>query len=330
VEEKVNKQDSHISIVVPVYNEEKVIGAFLDELFGVMTAGVYSFEVILVDDGSTDNTVHIIKEFGFRYAPIKLISLTRNFGHQYALWAGIEKATGDAVIMMDADLQHPPTLIPELIEKWRSGARVVQTVRNNRGITLFKRVSSKLFYFFLNLFSDFRLSPSTADFCLIDKTVVKELLKFQESDVFLRGLIPWLGMETAFIKFNVSPRFGGKSKYSFFKMVKLAMTGVTTLSTLPLRFTTISGFIISFLSFYFGMEAIYVKVFTNKAVSGWASLMVGIFFIGGLSMIFMGILGEYIAKVFIEVKKRPRYVIKEICDFKDRKIEERDLCEIKK
>lgn len=309
------RKDHIISIVIPVYNEEQIIKKFSDRLFEELSKIESSFEAIFVDDGSSDGTVNIIKKLQKEYASVKLVSFTRNFGHQHALWAGIERVTGSAVIMMDSDLQHPPSLIPKLIEQWRSGSLVVQTIRKDTKIPFFKKISSRLFYFFLNLFSDVKLSPSAADFRLIDRVVVAELLKFKEADVFLRGLIPWLGFRTTYLEFNSESRIAGKSKYSIFKMVKLALTGITSLSTLPLKFATMTGFVISLLSFYVGIDAIYARLTTDQAVPGWTSVMVGVFFIGGLSMIFMGILGEYLGKIFREVKRRPKYIIREALGF---------------
>jgi len=312
------RKDNTISVVIPVYNEEQVIEKFSDRLFEELARIEIPFEVIFVDDGSSDHTIQKIKELQTKHEIIKLLAFTRNFGHQYALWAGVERATGSAVIMMDSDLQHPPSVIPKLIEQWRSGSLVVQTIRKDTNITFFKKVSSKLFYFLLNLFSDIKLNPATADFRLLDRVVVTELLKFKEADVFLRGLIPWLGFRTAYLEFNSESRIAGESKYSLLKMVKLALTGITSLSTLPLKFATIAGFVISLLSFYVGIDAIYARLTTDQAVPGWTSVMVGVFFIGGLSMIFMGILGEYLGKIFREVKRRPKYIVREALGFDDK------------
>ncbi len=312
------RKDNKISIVIPVYNEEQVIEKFSNRLFEELSSIESSFEVIFVDDGSFDHTIQKIKELQTKYHIIKLLAFTRNFGHQHALWAGIERATGSAVIMMDSDLQHPPSIIPKLIEKWHAGSLVVQTIRKDTKIPIFKNISSKLFYLFINVFSDVKLSPAAADFRLIDSVVVKELLKFKETDVFLRGLIPWLSFKTSYLEFESERRIAGKSKYSFFKMVKLALTGITSLSTIPLKFATLAGFIISLMSFYVGIDAIYARLTTDQAVPGWTSVMVGVFFIGGLSMIFMGILGEYLGKIFREVKRRPKYIVREALGFDDK------------
>jgi len=310
------KQDNcYLSIIAPVFNEDSVIAVFVDELYKQLSKLESSYEVVLVDDGSSDGSVNTIKKLQTKYPFLKLISFTRNFGHQHALWAGIERAIGSAVIMMDSDLQHPPSIIPMLVERWKSGSIVVQTIRKNVGTSLTKRTCSKCFYFFVNLLSSVKLDPATADFRLVDRVIIRELLKFKESDIFLRGLIPWLGFKTDYVQFDVAPRFAGNTKYSFFKMFKFAITGITSLSSLPLRCTTIVGFLISLVSFYFGTEAIYMRMFTDRATAGWASVMVGVFFIGGLSMIFMGILGEYLGKIFMEVKRRPKFIVREAIGF---------------
>jgi glycosyltransferase involved in cell wall biosynthesis len=304
-----------ISVVVPVYNEESVIESFIDELILTLKKMKYSYEIILVDDGSIDNTLEKIKILIKKYDHIKFLSFTRNFGHQPALYAGTVEASGTAIIMMDADLQHPPPLIMDLVRLWESGYKVVQTIRKDKNISHFKTLTSKLFYFLLNLISETKLNPASADFRLIDREVAEELLRFREHDVFLRGLIPWLGFKTAFLDFESGRRFAGKSKYSIYKMVKFAVAGITSFSTLPLKAAILVGIVIAMLSFALGIHSIYTRIFTNRAVPGWTSIMVGIFFIGGLSIIFLGILGEYIAKIFLQVKDRPRYVIKEKSGF---------------
>ena len=307
-----------LSFVIPVYNEENVIEKFLTALFESLYDLNLSFEIIFVNDGSKDNTIQIINKYQLKYNSIKSISFTRNFGHQCALWAGIENSSGSAVIMMDSDLQHPPSLIPDLINEWQAGAKVVQTIRKDLNISFFKKITSKLFYFFLNLISNLKLNPSTADFRLIDREVVNKLLEFREHDIFLRGLIPWLGFKTSYLEFNVEPRIYGKSKYSFKKMLKLATSGITSFTTFPLKIAVILGAIISLGSFYMGMRAIYTRLLTDRAIPGWASVMVGTFFIGGVLMLFLGILGEYLGKIYLEVKQRPKYIIKERFGFEDK------------
>jgi dolichol-phosphate mannosyltransferase len=312
------KEKADLSFVIPVYNEEHVIEKFLTALFESLNDIDLSFEIIFIDDGSKDNTIQIINKFRSKYSSIKSISFTRNFGHQCALWAGIENSSGSAVIMMDSDLQHPPSLIPDLIREWQAGAKVVQTIRKDLNISFFKKMTSKLFYFFLNLISNLKLNPSTADFRLVDREVVNKLLEFQEHDIFLRGLIPWLGFPTSYLEFNVEPRVYGKSKYSFKKMLTLATSGITSFTTFPLKIAVILGAIISLGSFFMGMRAIYTRLLTDRALPGWASVMVGTFFIGGVLMLFLGILGEYLGKIYLEVKQRPKYIIKERSGFEDK------------
>lgn len=326
MEKEINSR-KHISLVVPVFNEERVLDLFALELFKVLSILDLSFEVIFVNDGSHDQTSSKIKHLMRQYPEVKLIEFTRNFGHQYALWSGIEHASGDAIIMMDSDLQHPPGLIPQLIKQWEAGACIVQTVRHDINTSLFKKVTSKLFYQMMNFFSNVQLHPSSADFRLITRTVTNELLKFKEHDIFLRGLIPWLGFDITFVDFDIRPRAAGKSKYSLMKMLHLAFSGVTAFSTVPLHLISLTGLLISFISFLTGMHAIYSWIFLEATVLGWTSVMVGLFFLGGLSMIFMGILGEYLGKIFLEVKGRPKYVIKESIGFEcQNKSKDRGSC----
>ena len=313
-----NSEKKIVTIVIPVFNEEEIIESFTGALLEVMSGLPIVFEIIFVDDGSSDNSPMIIRRMMNGNPNIKLVSFTRNFGHQFALWAGLDRSSGDAVIMMDSDLQHPPSLIPTLLEKWEDGALIVQTVRKDVDVALFKKWTSVFFYRILNFFSDVKLITNTADFRLIDRTVVNELLRFKEGDLFLRGLLPWLGHQTAFVEFVVEPRAGGRSKYSIIRMMKFAISGVTSFSTAPLKITAFIGIVISLASFYLGAASIYTRIFTDQAVPGWASVMVGVFFLGGLSMIFMGILGEYLGKIFLEVKNRPKYIVKETKGFDDR------------
>lgn len=308
-----------ISIIVPVYNEEEVLEQFINTLLANLNKIRHTFEIIFVDDGSVDNSINIIKKYKSDNNSIKYISFTRNFGHQYALLEGIRKSSGDAVIMMDSDLQHPPSLIQDLIKEWEGGAKVVQTVRRDQKISLVKKITSKLFYLALNLLSNLDLNLSTADFRLIDREVVIKLLEFQENDIFLRGLIPWLGYQISYIEFYAEPRYAGKSKYSMFKMLKFAVTGLTSFTTFPLKIASIMGIVISIVSFYVGIQAIYARLFTDRTIIGWTSVMTGVFFIGGIIMLLLGILGEYLGKIFIEVKHRPKYVIKEMSGFEDKK-----------
>jgi len=310
-----NKENKIISIVVPVYNEEEVIEIFIEELFKVLQKIKYSYEVIIVDDGSHDKTTEKIKNLRKRYSAIKFLSFSRNFGHQCALFAGIKHASGSAIVMMDGDLQHPPSLIINLLEEWKSGAKVVQTIRRDVNIPILKKITSKLFYFLLNIFSETKFIASSPDFRLIDREVANELLKFKENDVFLRGLIPWLGYKSTYVYFEPQGRFAGKSKYSIFKMIKFSVSGITSFSTLPLKIAIFVGIIIAILSFALGIQSLYIRIFTDQAVQGWTSLMIGVFFIGGLLMIFLGVLGEYIGNIYLQAKDRPRYIIVEHLGF---------------
>ncbi len=287
-----DKKSPLISIVVP---------AFIEDLYKQIDEIKYQFEVIVVDDGSRDSTLEIIKMLAKKYGNLRCISFTRNFGHQIALMAGISYSKGAAIIMMDADMQHPSSLVPEFLKEWEAGAKVVQAIMTSADIPIFKKITSKLFYFFINIISETKLSNSAADFRLIDREVAEQIMKFNEADIFLRGIIPWLGFKTSFINFKALKRAEGSSKYSLARMIKFAISGIASFSTLPLRLTILSGVAIAMLSFALGVQSLYVRIFTNRAIPGWTSLMIGVFFIGGLIMIFLGIIGEYIGKIFVQV-----------------------------
>lgn len=299
-----------LSFIVPLFNEQEVIYNFHEAIIKQLLMLEYEFELIYVDDGSSDNTFQIINELCEMDNKVKFISFTRNFGHQFAILAGLENCSGDAIIMLDGDLQHPVNLIPKLVKKWEAGFKIVQTIRIDKNVSFFKKISSAFFYKLLNLISDYPINKSTADFRLIDKEVLKSLLLFKEQDIFLRGLIPWLGYKTKYIKFDVEKRYSGESKYTLFKMIKFALVGITSFSIFPLRIASIFGFLIAIFSFGIGLHSIIIKLVYDTPIVGWTSIIVGVFFIGGINLFSLGIIGEYIGKSFIQTKRRPRYLIK--------------------
>lgn len=298
-----------ISVVVPLYNEEKNVAA--------MAAGVLEHigplaevELIFIDDGSQDNTLVEIKKVANKEAEIFFVSLSRNFGHQNALRAGLDIATGDAVISMDGDMQHPQELLPEMIEKWQEGYEIVSTLRKDTGESSFlKRTTSRLFYQIMNKLAGVRLHKGSADFRLLDRKVVDALKAMQESAVFYRGLVSWVGFRQCSLSYEPHCRVHGTSKYSFRKMFRLALDGMTAFSFLPLRLAAVTGLCIAFFSFLYVFYAIWIKIFTQQAVSGWLSIMAGIYFLGGIQLLFIGLCGEYIGRIFMEVKGRPHYLI---------------------
>jgi dolichol-phosphate mannosyltransferase len=275
-----------------------------------------NYEIVFVDDGSTDNSLTILKRLHESNPQIKYISFSRNFGHQNALKAGLDYAQGDCVISMDGDMQHPPELIPDMIEKWQNeGYDVVYTIRkDDPKLGAFKRTSSRLFYKFMNLFADINLEPGCADFRLLDKSVVRVIRQFHETPLFFRGLIQWLGFKQYAIEYMPNERFWGKSKYSIKKMFNFALNGILSFSTKPLLFSIYFGIFISFCAFCYGFYAIFIKLFTDNAVSGWTSMLALVSFIGGIQLIVMGIIGLYLGKLFMESKGRPAYIIREKSD----------------
>lgn len=304
-----NMNSFKVSIIIPAYNEEENLQLIYEKVKG-MVLKYPEYEILFVDDGSTDKTLQVIKTLAAENKKVKYISFSRNFGHQNALKAGIDHASGDCVISLDADLQHPPELIDEMIGKWKEGYHIVYTVRDDKiNIPFFKRVTSVLFYKIINLLSDLHLDLGTADFRLLDKEVVNVLKNLKESFLFLRGIINWIGFKKYSITYIPSFRTKGVSKYSISKMIGFALNGITGFSVKPLRIATVLGLLISFTSAIYGLYAIGIKIFADNAVSGWASLLVSVLFIGGIQLLMLGIIGEYIGKLFIEVKSRPNYII---------------------
>lgn len=308
------RKDFKISIVIPIMNEEGNVHVLVEKLTD--TLKIYSnYELIFIDDGSTDGTLEVLKTLNSKDAFIKYLSFSKNFGHQNALKAGLDYADGDCVISMDGDLQHPPYLIPQLIEKWQEGFDIVYTLRkDDPKIGFFKKFTARLFYFFINKLSDIGIEKGSADFRLLDQSVVKIIRTMDESPLFFRGIIQWLGYKQYALEYVPEERFWGKTKYSIKKMFGLALSGITSFSTKPLHFSTKIGTIIAALSFCYGLYALYIRLFTDIALVGWTSLLIVMSFIGGMQLVMIGIVGEYLGKLFMAQKNRPNYIIKEKSD----------------
>jgi dolichol-phosphate mannosyltransferase len=302
-----------ISIVIPTYCEEGNIVELYEQLQRELTKSeIHSFEIIYVNDGSHDNSLMKIKELTVRDNRVKFIHFSRNFGHQNALRAGLDFAQGAAVISMDADLQHPPELIPTLIDFWRAGNKIVYTKRKDTSdLSFFKKLTSKMFYKLVNYLSETKLEEGTADFRLLDRSVVEALKNFNENNLFYRGIIPGLGFRQHGIDYIPNVRFSGNTKYTFSKMVRFALTGITSSSAKPLYFSIYLGAFLALCSFFYALYAIYVSLFTTEAVAGWTSTIASILFIGGIQLMMLGIVGIYLGKLFSESKKRPNYIIEE-------------------
>lgn len=304
-----------ISIIVPVYNEEQNIDPLLKRLYPVIKD--YDYEVLFVDDGSTDTTPEKIKNEAKKHRNIKLISFNRNFGHQTALTAGYEVVRGDCVISIDADCQDPPEIIPEMVNRWQAGAKIVYAKRANRqGDNLFKKTTAGIFYKLINFLSDTPIPQEVGDFRLLDREVVNFLKNLPEHSRFLRGLVAWSGFPASYVEFEREKRHSGETHYTFTKMVNLGLDGVISFSTKPLRLASYIGFVSATLGFLGVIYAVIGRFFPpaffpHNWVTGWTALFVGIMFIGGVQLITIGIIGEYIGKIYKEVQKRPQYLIKE-------------------
>ncbi len=295
-----------LSIIIPVYNEADNIDLLYAELSLHCNK---EYEVIFVDDGSTDTTLLKIEAIINSNNRYKCISLSRNFGHQNALMAGMEHAKGAEIIIMDGDLQHPPSMIPAMLDKLSNGFDLIITRRNktaNAGG--FKKIMSVIFYSFINLIADTKIEVNVADFKAFNRKVLDSILQFKERELFLRGIFSWIGYKTFTIEFDAPARKFGETKYSFGEMLKLALKGTTSFSFKPLRIALLVGSIISLFAFAFGVFAL-TAYFKGNTVPGWASLIIAVMFLGGSQLLAIGLLGEYIASLFTETKHRPLYLV---------------------
>ena len=297
-----------ISIVVPVFNEEENIDTFYTEVCNNMVRLPYDFEVIFVDDGSKDATPMILDRLSRQDSRVRALVLARNFGHQIALSCGLDHADGDAVITMDGDMQHPPSMLPRLLEKWQEGYQVVQTIRQaTEGVSWFKNLTSSMFYTLINGMSKVHIYEGGSDFRLLDKQVVASFRLFRERARFIRGMISAIGYKQTLVEFTAPPRFAGTSKFSFQRMLHFALDGITAYSKLPLRIAFYIGILCGLASFGVTLHVVYIKLFTAEAVPGWATITASILLLGGLQLAGLGIIGEYVGRIFEEVKQRPLY-----------------------
>jgi dolichol-phosphate mannosyltransferase len=294
-----------ISIVVPVCNEEENI----NPLYLEVKKHVADFEILFVDDGSTDGTLLSIQDLSYSNSNIKCISLSRNFGHQNALMAGLQYAGGDIIVTMDGDLQHPPSYIPEMIQKLNEGFDIVITKRiKTKNISVVKKIYAMVFYRFINSISDTHVEPNASDFRAFNRKVLNSILLFKERELFLRGIFSWIGFRSVVINFEAPERRFGKTKYSFSRMSRLALKGITAFSFKPLRVAVLIGLLISMAAFGFGIFAL-VSYYKGDTVPGWASTIIAIMLLGGTQLLAIGLLGEYIASLFVETKNRPLYLV---------------------
>ena len=306
-----------ISIVVPCFNEEEVLRSTNRRLIDVLEQLSLKFEILYVDDGSTDATAEILRELQALDERIRVIRFSRNFGHQMAITAGLEHAAGDAVAIIDADLQDPPEVLADFVAKWMEGFQVVYGVRTERdGETAFKLWTAKIFYRTMGNLSDTEIPLDTGDFRLLDRRVVDALLAMPERDRFVRGMVSWLGFSQAAVPYRRAARAAGVTKFSFFKMVKFATDGIVSFSILPLRLATWVGFAASGIALLGVLITVVERLMgVEGLVKGWASVLVAILFIGGVQLICMGIIGEYVGRIYGESKRRPLYVVRERLGF---------------
>jgi polyisoprenyl-phosphate glycosyltransferase len=317
VEPRYAGEDIELSVISPVYNEENNIDYFFAKLLPVLESFNLNYEIICIDDGSTDTTCQKILEIHKINPRIKLINLSRNFGKDNALTAGLHYASGRAVVPIDCDLQDPPELIGSLISKWREGYDVVYAVREKRhGEGLMKRITASLFYKFINLFSETPIPPNTGDFRLLDRRVVTVLNQIPERTRFMKGLFAWVGFKQIGIPYERQPRHLGKTKWNFWKLWNFALDGITLFSTSGLKVWSYIGIIISMLSFIYAMFLVIRTLIFGRDVPGYASIMVAVLFLGGLQLISLGFLGEYLGRVYAEVKQRPLYIVRRCFGFK--------------
>ena len=301
-----------ISIVIPCYNEEAVIDLCYKAVKTVIDELPYDFEIIYINDGSSDSTQSLLSELHKVDKRVVIISLSRNFGKEAAMTAGIDNARGEALIILDADLQDPPSLIPEMLEIWKeSGADVVYGQRLCReGETWFKKFTSNGFYSVINFIaSNVEIPKNTGDFRLMNRRSIDALIQLREKHRFMKGLFAWIGFKQVAMQYNRAPRVAGETKWNYFQLCNLALEGIAGFSTTPLKVASIFGFIISMASFIFGGFIIIKTLFFGSSVEGWASLSVMIAFLSGIQLLSIGILGEYIGRIFGEAKKRPLYFI---------------------
>ncbi|KNH25644.1 glycosyltransferase involved in cell wall biosynthesis [Pseudomonas sp. F-14 TE3623] len=308
-----------VSLIVPVFNEEQAINLFHQAVRRELKLDPCEVEIVFINDGSTDRTAEQAKALAQVDEQVLLINFSRNFGKEPALFAGLEYATGDAVIPMDVDLQDPISVIPQLIAEWQKGADVVLAKRRNRDSDSYlKRHSASLFYHLLNRISYTRIEENVGDFRLMDRKVVNVIRALPEHQLFMKGVLSWAGFTTAVVEYERARRVAGRSKFNGWKLWNLALEGITSFSTVPLRLWTYIGGGISIFAVLYAVYMVLDKIFFGNSVPGYPSLMTAILFLGGVQLIGIGILGEYVGRIYIEAKHRPRYVVKDVIGGKDR------------
>ena len=311
--EECGTRQSELSVVIPFLNEEQNIPLLVEQLRKEIPGmGIDDYELIFVDDGSSDGTVSVLQSLRVEDSRIAIVELSRNFGHQVAVSAGLDHADGKAVVVMDADLQDPPSVVPELVKKWREGYDVAYAIRQNRKENWFKCTAYKIFYRLLSRISSVTVPLDAGDFCCMDQRVVRILVAMPERTRFVRGLRSWVGLRQIGVPYDRDARYGGEPKYNFWRLVLLAVDGVVSLSHVPLRLVTTLGFIMSAFALLLGAFFIVKKMIIGLSPPGYASTMTAIFLLAGIQLVTIGVVGEYIGRIFDEVKRRPLYVLRRV------------------
>ena len=299
-----------VSIVVPVYNEEDNLREFHKRITEVMSQEPYDYKIVFVNDGSSDGSAVVLNELAKEDDHVEAFLLSRNYGHQMALTCGLDNAEGDAIVTMDGDMQHPPEIVPQLLRLWEQGNEIVITKRlATEDAGFFKNITSATYYKLINAMSKVEITPGGSDFRLMDRIAVDAFKQYRERARFIRGLVNTLGFKVAEVEFVAPPRFAGQSKFNLRKMLHFALDGITAFSNLPLRWAFYTGLIMGLISMALLGHVLYEKFVDEDIVPGWATTMVSILFLGGIQLVGIGILGEYIGRIFEEIKHRPLYLV---------------------
>ena len=299
-----------VSIVVPVYNEEDNLREFHKRITEVMSQEPYDYKIVFVNDGSSDGSAVVLNELAKEDEHVEAFLLSRNYGHQMALTCGLDNAEGDAIVTMDGDMQHPPEIVPQLLRLWEQGNEIVITKRlATEDAGFFKNITSATYYKLINAMSKVEITPGGSDFRLMDRIAVDAFKQYRERARFIRGLVNTLGFKVAEVEFVAPPRFAGQSKFNLRKMLHFALDGITAFSNLPLRWAFYTGLIMGLISMALLGHVLYEKFVDEDIVPGWATTMVSILFLGGIQLVGIGILGEYIGRIFEEIKHRPLYLV---------------------
>lgn len=305
-------KNPHITVIVPAFNEALAIAATVKNIAQHLDELSSNWDIVVIDDGSRDQTADVVRGLSDKLNTT-LVRFSRNFGKEYAITAGLEHAQGDLVICMDADGQHSAELLAQMLEKWREGFEMVYAVRQDREVeSSFKRWGSRIFYRAISLGGQIHIPRDAGDFRLMDRQVVNALLSLPERNRFMKGMYAWVGYKSVGIPYTPLPRSHGESAYSKLKLIQLAWTGVTSFSVMPLRLASAVGAMLSLISFIYGLYVVIDRLFFNESVPGWPTMVAGMMFFAGVQLLFIGILGEYLARIYDEVKGRPSYIVAEV------------------